>query len=215
MIIFGWGTRYSTKAKGSFHCPVCGRSSLYKHKVMKNWATLYFIPIFPVNTVGECVDCEGCGSRFNADVLTHNHEYQKQAEVDETKRSLKAAVFVVVKNITVKIALMDGDITNSELRCIAEVLSSIIKREITVNQVNRFVTEAYQKDVSISRYASQIRGHIKNLEKEKILKAAIKVAGVNGIISEEKRVVLYKLADDLKLPLEYINDAFEEADIAA
>ena len=215
MIIFGWRSRASTKSEGSFHCPVCRKDSIYKHKLLRYWATLYFLPLFPVDTIGECIDCQECGSRFNTDVLTHNHKYQKQAAIEEAQNNLTAAIFVVVKNIMVKIASMGGSITQSEITCITEVLSKITRENITTAQVNKFIAEMKPEKISISEYATQIQEHIKNLDKEQILKAAIKVANASGEVSEEKREVLYKLADDLRLPSEYIKDIFEEAKIAA
>src|SRR2546429_1863716 len=69
MIIFGWRTRESTADTGEFHCPSCGAVQPYQFRVLKNWFTLYFIPVIPLNKLGEFVRCQGCGNAFRPEVL--------------------------------------------------------------------------------------------------------------------------------------------------
>jgi uncharacterized Zn-finger protein len=69
MIIFGWRNRRITKGKGEFFCPYCKTTRPYKHQIIRRFFTLYFIPLIPLNTLGEAVECEGCGKLYNMEVL--------------------------------------------------------------------------------------------------------------------------------------------------
>jgi hypothetical protein len=69
MIIFGSRNRRITKSRGEFYCPHCKMTRPYKLQQIKRYFTLYFIPLIPLNTLGEAVECEGCGKLFETSVL--------------------------------------------------------------------------------------------------------------------------------------------------
>lgn len=68
MIIYGTRGRESTIEQGAFNCPRCGMNRTYQHIQVKRWFTLYFIPIFPIGTVGDYVQCDSCSGTFGAEV---------------------------------------------------------------------------------------------------------------------------------------------------
>lgn len=71
MIIFGLSVFFfGTLGEGTFHCPRCGGDRHYKHKAGRRWFTLFFIPVIPLDKVGEIVRCETCHSRYDPEVLT-------------------------------------------------------------------------------------------------------------------------------------------------
>lgn len=71
MFFIIWGTRARTNTIGSgtFHCPRCRANRDYAYKQVKRWFTLYFIPLFPTRTLGEYVECAGCGAAWKPEVL--------------------------------------------------------------------------------------------------------------------------------------------------
>ena len=70
IIIFGVKPRYTTIASGQFWCPHCQAARAYEQRRARNWFTLYFIPLIPLNALGEVVTCTTCGLNFAPDVLT-------------------------------------------------------------------------------------------------------------------------------------------------
>jgi hypothetical protein len=70
MIII-YGTRNLTKnvGGGDFHCHHCYRQAGYTLIQSRQWATLYFIPVFPVGGAERVVQCEECGSLFKEAIL--------------------------------------------------------------------------------------------------------------------------------------------------
>jgi hypothetical protein len=69
MIIWGSTGRTTVAGQGDFHCPQCQHRAPYTHYLIQRYFTLYFIPLFPTNTVAEYVQCQGCGGNFDPRVL--------------------------------------------------------------------------------------------------------------------------------------------------
>ena len=70
LIIFGLRVFYRTIAQGTFHCRRCGGDRQYRHRAGRRWFTLFFLPVIPLNTVGELVQCTRCQARYVAEVLS-------------------------------------------------------------------------------------------------------------------------------------------------
>jgi hypothetical protein len=69
LIILGTRIIYRTTGQGSFFCPQCRTGRPYRVRLGRRWFTLFFIPVIPMNKVGEYVQCETCRTRFRPDVL--------------------------------------------------------------------------------------------------------------------------------------------------
>jgi hypothetical protein len=69
MIIFGWKAREKVIASGEFHCPMCHCLQPYQHLRVSQYFTLYFIPVFPMEKLGEYVKCQHCQGAFKPEVL--------------------------------------------------------------------------------------------------------------------------------------------------
>jgi hypothetical protein len=70
LIIFGTRPRFTTLSTGQFFCPHCQTRRAYELRAGRNWFTLYFIPLIPLNSIGEVVTCSTCGMNFSKDVLS-------------------------------------------------------------------------------------------------------------------------------------------------
>lgn len=68
MIIFGTKVRHKNIGEGEFLCPKCQATTRYIHKRAVRSFTLYFIPIFPIQQLGEFVECQMCGAAFQPEV---------------------------------------------------------------------------------------------------------------------------------------------------
>ena len=72
LILFGTQDRRKVVAEGQFICPKCGVKREYEVISIKEWFTLFFIPILPTaNNEGreEFVECKTCKKVYDADVL--------------------------------------------------------------------------------------------------------------------------------------------------
>ncbi len=87
MIIFGTRTTNPTAGQGLFNCPRCGPQKPYTHRKAKRWFTLYFIPVIPLGTAGEYIECEACAGTFDM-AAVHHDPVAEQAETFERIRRL-------------------------------------------------------------------------------------------------------------------------------
>ncbi len=69
MIIWGSRVRYKDIGQGDFYCPRCRDKRPYKLKQAARYFTLYFIPLFPTQQLGEVVECQTCKTAFESSVL--------------------------------------------------------------------------------------------------------------------------------------------------
>ncbi len=69
-LIFGFRSRASNISEGEFFCPHCGADRHYVLQRLRQWFTLFFLPIFPIGgSKGEQVKCQTCGTTYRPEVL--------------------------------------------------------------------------------------------------------------------------------------------------
>lgn len=68
-IIFGTRGVTYTKARGSFQCPQCRTLAPYRHRRIRRFFTLYFIPVIPLDLLGEYVECDQCRGTYKMEIL--------------------------------------------------------------------------------------------------------------------------------------------------
>ena len=69
LLIFGLSVYFRTVAQGMFHCPACGGDRKYRRRAGRRWISVFFLPVIPLNSLGEAVECRECKTRFNNSVL--------------------------------------------------------------------------------------------------------------------------------------------------
>ena len=72
LILFGTQDRRKVVADGQFVCPKCGVKKDFEVISLREWFTLFFIPILPTaNNEGreDFVECGTCKTTFDTDVL--------------------------------------------------------------------------------------------------------------------------------------------------
>ena len=72
LILFGTKDRRKVVTDGQFVCPKCGVKKDYEVISLREWFTLFFMPILPTaNNEGreDFVECGTCKTTFDTDVL--------------------------------------------------------------------------------------------------------------------------------------------------
>jgi len=92
LIIWGLRVFYHTLGEGIFHCRKCGGDRQYRHRAGRRFFTLFFIPIIPLNKVGEHVQCTTCRTRYVMDVLSLPTAEQMQTALPAGMRAAATAV---------------------------------------------------------------------------------------------------------------------------
>ncbi|MBS0267316.1 MAG: zinc ribbon domain-containing protein [Planctomycetes bacterium] len=74
MIIWGSCGKEKVVGQEDFFCPRCRSEAVGDHVRVSRYFTLYFIPLFPISTVGEYIRCDECEGTFEMDVLDLTQE---------------------------------------------------------------------------------------------------------------------------------------------
>jgi len=88
-VLIIWGIRvfFHTIGQGVFHCKRCGSDRNYRQRSGRRFFTLFFIPIIPLNKVGEHVQCTTCKTRYHLEVLNLPTAVQMQAALPSGMRA--------------------------------------------------------------------------------------------------------------------------------
>lgn len=130
MIIYGTRGKNVHAGDGQFLCPRCGVEKPYKHFEVKNYFTLYFIPLIPIGKAGEFVECGGCAGTFAPEILTYDPEVERE-ETATTFRRL-CVLFLLDMNRC----------TQSTLEALQDILSDTLDYDIERDDVARDVRQA-------------------------------------------------------------------------
>lgn len=74
MIIWGFKVKEEKASTGHFFCPSCLKDAPYSHMRIARHFTLYWIPLFVVETLDEYVHCDTCHCDAPLAVLTQTRE---------------------------------------------------------------------------------------------------------------------------------------------
>jgi hypothetical protein len=91
-----WGSKLREKELGSaeFNCPQCRGNEEYAHVSLSRWFTLYLLPLYEIESIGEFVKCLRCKQLYPMEILSGLEAYP--AGFVPVPRSTDTAAKVVV-----------------------------------------------------------------------------------------------------------------------
>lgn len=166
LLLFGWRARTSTIASGVFFCPREGGDRAYEHKQARRWFTLFFIPVIPLNELGDFVECTSCNSTFYPSVLEGH-----------TSGDIQDISTIAIRHVAVSMLLADGTVDHRE-------------REAALTVVGRFASTPYgEADLEADLAAlspADLTDHLEELGsilnehgRENVLTSAVYLAGAD------------------------------------
>jgi tellurite resistance protein len=185
IIIFGLRVIFSTLSEGLFHCPHCGGDRQYRRRSGRRFFTLFFIPVIPLNRMGEFVECSVCHSRYDVGVLAV-----------PTTAQLTAMPAVVLRAAICQV-LRSGDVTHRGAR----------ERALAV--VHNAGDQGYDEaalDQDLMRPFEEVRIELARAsatlapeERENFFAEAIRIALIDGPLTESERATVLAVGSDLNL----------------
>jgi hypothetical protein len=185
ILIFGLRVLFSTLGDGLFHCPYCGGDRQYRRRSGRRFFTLFFIPVIPLNRVGEFVECSACHNRYDVSVL----------RVPTTAQL--TAMPAVVLRAAISQVLRSGDVTHTGAR----------ERALTV--VRNAGDEGYDDDAldrDLVRPFDQVRTELSRASaalaseaRESFFAEAVRIALIDGPLTESERETMLVVGIDLGL----------------
>lgn len=191
MIIFGTrGVTFGGRA-GEFHCPACGARQPYEHKTVRRFFTLYFIPVLPLDKLGEYIECQTCRRTYTPEVLT----YDPKIELEK----LRGRYYQHIRCLTVLTALVDGEPNCAQVDAIRHVNREVAGVELSPADVEREFALARKEGMDLSAYARQHLGNVTDLGKESVIRAVLAVALADGDLSAREETELADLVRALQM----------------
>jgi uncharacterized tellurite resistance protein B-like protein len=190
-IIWGSTGRNVVVSRGDFHCPSCQSKQPYQHVEVKRYFTLYFIPLFPLETVGEYVECGSCKETYKRHVL----QYDPEQEQREFRSELGAAVTMIL----VQMMLIDGDVDDAEIEAIRHIHQQLLQREIAPDEIRSEAVALRHSGAPVSESLTLIAPRLNEHGKEMVMRAACMVALADEVLRDEELALLVQYARALGL----------------
>ena len=151
MIIFGTRGVKSTIKQGNFNCPQCESTQDFRHRKVTKFFTLYFIPLIPLGSAGEYVECRNCKGTFIPRVL----DYEKKPSADAFLSEYEKAM----KHCMVMIMLADGHIDEDEMVMVQKVINKFGHNDVTISELELYVQQVQANPEDISTYLKKVTPH--------------------------------------------------------
>ena len=133
---------------GSFDCPKCHQQRSYQRKLIKNWISIYFIPIIPIGSSGEVLQCTKCKIEF-----PEKSAPQSQASDSPTSEDFAEALLVLV-------ALDRGTPNRKVVAKLQQVLSELREQPVSSETVAALILQGQSTRYSALEYARTTRAGI-------------------------------------------------------
>lgn len=197
MIIWGWRALKKKIGSGLFYCPREGGDRNYEHKKARRWFTLFFIPIIPLNELGDYVECTSCKNTYYPDVLK-----------GKTAAQIEDVSTLAIRHVAVAMLLADGVVDARE-------------REAAVTVVGRFASHPYddaalESDLQ-SLKVSNLVDHLEELGailnehgKENVLTAAVYLAGADGQVDRSELEVARQIGKAMTMSGAHIEGTIQQ-----
>lgn len=183
-----WGTRgiTSSLAKGFFNCPKCDQQRSYDHKKVRRFFTLYFIPLIPLENLGEYVECQFCKGTYKEEVLRYDPRAQEQA--------LREAFDYALQRSLVLVMLADGSAQEVELQTLATLCRSHGGRSLAPPELQSLIARATADVHPLAQQLGTLAEQLNTAGKERLLTAAVQMAAADGDLQPPELDILEAIA---------------------
>ncbi len=183
LIIFGLRVFYRTIAQGTFHCRRCGGDRQYRLRAGRRWFTLFFLPIIPLNSVGEHVQCTTCRTRYVTDVLQLPTTAQMQ---EALPAGMRAAVSAMLRS---------GDPSSPVSR--QRAIEAVIASGVPAYDDTALAADLMQSFDAIRPALNQVGAQLTIQAREWYLAEVIRIAMADGPLTETERQAAQAIGADL------------------
>ena len=183
LIIFGLRVFYRTIAQGIFHCRRCGGDREYRHREGRRWFTLFFMPVIPLGSVGDHVQCTTSRTRYVTDVLTQPTTAQMQAALPAGMRAAASAM------------LRSGDPASPVSR--QRAIEAVVGAGVPGYAEAMLDADLMQPLATIRPALNQVGAQLTIQAREWYLTELIRIALADGPLSEGERQAALAIGMDL------------------
>lgn len=188
MIIWGSRGLTSTIESNQFHCPQCNSKRDCSLKQVRNFFTLYFIPLIPLNVSGRFVECGSCGGNFAEEMLTYDPVVEQAETNDQLLR------------VMIMAALADGNVDAGELSEIKKQYTEVAGLPVAQAKLEEEIRLASDSGATLNTYVKNIADTLSPHGKALVVKLAFHTMTGSGSLKPGHESELGKLATTLGIP---------------
>jgi len=204
LIIYGTRGITSTLERGRFYCPSCGPKCSYCHRQVRRYFTLYFIPIIPLDQLGNYIECQSCRATYKRDVL----DYDPEAEREEAEAEFRT----VMRRVMVDMMMADGVIDEEELKTLATIYEQVAEKPFSKRRLQQELDRLEQEgEAGTVAYLKGAGAYLNHNGKVLVLRAALAVAAADGDFQEEEQALVGQYATALGITDKQFRALVDEA----
>lgn len=203
MIIYGTRGVTRTREQGAFYCPQCGPDQSYKAKRARRFFTLYFIPLIPLDKLGDYVECQACQGTFNPEIL----DYDPNQEAAQTQ----ALYVTAMKQVMIATLLADGVVDDDEVTLLQEIMLALGGIDVTIQDLREEIDEFSKRRIDPEKLLSELSGTLNDKGKEQVLKAAYRIAAADGHVDKSELQEIHNFGEAMNMSSAHINGVLTEA----
>jgi len=200
MILFGTRGVKSTIKLGSFNCPQCEESRSYRHQKVTNFLTLFFIPLIPLGSAGEYVECSDCKSTFVPQVLINNPD----------KDGVLAIYEKAIRHSMILIMLAGGAIKEKKKEKVLQIINKFGSHDLSMSGLESNIHLVKEKSEDITTYLKKVGPLLNEHGKGIIIKCALAVASLEGKIEDTELHLISKMERSMKMSSSQVKGIINE-----
>jgi hypothetical protein len=184
-LIIGLRVVFTTIAQGVFYCRNCDGDRNYRHRSGRRFITLFFIPVIPLNKVGEDVQCATCKTRYVTSVLQAPAAAAARAAIPSGARAIAAVM------------LRTGGLDNAAARGRAiDLVRSAGARDYDDTALTADLGQSLDAARPvIAQFGTRLSPELK----ERYLAGAIRIALADGPLTGNERATAEMIAVDMAM----------------
>ena len=219
MIIFGTGPVRSTIQSGNFNCPQCERSVPYRHRKVTKFFSLFFIPIFPIASPMEYVECGSCNSTFIPRVLGGGSQTTsvgagttKAVSTGEAPQEddFMAIYEKAIRHCMVMVMLADGVIDENEKIQVQKIINKFGHNDLTMEQLEGYIEQVKTENQDVATYLKKVGPSLNDHGKDTIIKVALSVADADGHVDKSEIETITKMSNAMDMSASHLKRVMNE-----
>ena len=203
LLIWGWKARFKTLREGMFHCPSCGADRHYRLRQARRWFTFFWIPVIPLQQLGEFVECSSCQSSYNEGVLTL-----------PTTAQLSDNLSIATRGLAVAMVTADGSVEPSERERAIELIRSSLGGEYDSGNFDADLEAFAGQD--FEAFLGSLSGLLNDHGKESLVAACVELAAADGHIDDRELEIARRAGAALLMTPSHVrgilSDVFDRTD---
>lgn len=197
MIIFGFKVLKKKIGEGIFYCPREGGDRNYVHRQARRWFHIFFIPIIPLNELGDYVECTSCKNTYYKDVLQ-----------GKTASQIEDVSTIAIRHVIVAMLLADGVVDPREREAALTVVSRFAQKPYGVADLDDDL--ANLKPANLTDNLEELGAILNEHGKENVLTASVYLAGSDGDIDRSELEVAREIGKAMTMSSAHIEGTIQQ-----